>query len=158
VPQAAQRLGVGADVVRGWLKRFNAEGVDGLQDRPRSGRPARYTPEQVGEVIAVALTNPETLGLPFACWTLDRLAAYLNELRGLPIKRTRIDELLVAEGLRWRTQETWFGKRVDPAFVENSNCLGCQVGLGDGPREIYRLRASLGLAGSERPGVVVDTP
>jgi transposase len=118
VPQVAERLGVGADVVRGWLKRFNAEGVDGLQDRPRSGRPATYTPEQVGEVIALSLTAPETLGLPFACWTLDRLAAYLNEVRGLPIKRTRIDELLVAEGLRWRQQETWFGERVDPAFVE----------------------------------------
>jgi transposase len=114
----AGRLGLGADVVRSWLKRFNAEGVDGLRDRPRSGRPTTYTPEQVGEVIAVSLTNPETLGLPFACWTLDRLAAYLNEERGLPIKRTRIDELLVAEGLRWRQQETWFGERVDPAFVE----------------------------------------
>ena len=68
--------------------------------------------------VAVSLTNPETLGLPFACWTLDRLAAYLNEERGLPIKRTRLDELLVAEGLRWRQQETWFGERVDPAFVE----------------------------------------
>jgi transposase len=118
VPQVAGRLGLGADVVRSWLKRFNAEGVDGLRDRPRSGRPTTYTPEQVGEVIAVSLTNPETLGLPFACWTLDRLAAYLNEERGLPIKRTRIDELLVAEGLRWRQQETWFGERVDPAFVE----------------------------------------
>lgn len=118
VPQVAERLGLGADVVRSWLKRFNAEGVDGLRDRPRSGRPATYTPEQVGEVIAVSLTNPETLGLPFACWTLDRLAAYLNEVRGLPIKRTRLDELLVAEGLRWRQQETWFGERVDPAFVE----------------------------------------
>jgi transposase len=118
VPAVAGRLGVGADVVRGWLKRFNAEGLDGLKDRPRSGRPATYTPEQVGEVIAVSLTNPETLGLPFACWTLDRLAAYLQEVRGLPIKRTRIDEILVAEGLRWRTQETWFGERVDPAFVE----------------------------------------
>jgi transposase len=118
VPAVAGRLGVGADVVRGWLKRFNAEGLDGLKDRPRSGRPATYTPEQVGEVIAVSLTNPETLGLPFACWTLGRLAAYLQEVRGLPIKRTRIDEILVAEGLRWRTQETWFGERVDPAFVE----------------------------------------
>jgi transposase len=64
------------------------------------------------------LTNPQELGLPFASWTLDRLAAYLCEVRGLPMKRTRIDELLLREGLRWRTQETWFGERVDPAFAE----------------------------------------
>jgi transposase len=118
VPAVAKRLGLGADVVRGWLKRFNAEGLEGLKDRPRAGRPATYTPEQVGTVVEAALTSPEALGLPFASWTLDRLAAYLEEQCGLPIRRTRIDELLVAEGLRWRTQETWFGERVDPAFAE----------------------------------------
>ena len=111
VPAVARRLGVGTDVVRGWLKRFNAEGLDGLRDRPRAGRPATYGPEVVGEVIATALTKPDTLGLPFGSWTLDRLAAYLNETKGIPIKRSRIDELLLAEGLRWRTQETWFGER-----------------------------------------------
>lgn len=118
VPAVAKRLGLGADVVRVWLKRFNAEGLDGLRDRPRAGRPATYTPEQAGTVIESALTSPETLGLPFASWTLDRLAAYLWEQRAIPIKRSRLSEILVAEGLRWRTQETWFGERVDPAFAE----------------------------------------
>ena len=37
---------------------------------------------------------------------LDRLAVYLAEHKGITIKRSRIDELLQAEGLRWRTQET----------------------------------------------------
>ena len=118
VPAVAGRLGVGADVVRTWLKRFNAEGLDGLRDRPRSGRPATYSPEQVGEVVAASLTKPDALGLPFGSWTLDRLQAYLSEVKGLPIKRSRIDEILLAEGLRWRQQETWFGERVDPAFAE----------------------------------------
>jgi transposase len=111
VPTVARRLGVGTDVVRSWLKRFNAEGLEGLRDRPRAGRPATYGPEVVGEVIATALTKPDTLGLPFGSWTLDRLEAYLNEQKGLAIKRSRIDEVLLAEGLRWRTQETWFGER-----------------------------------------------
>jgi len=109
---------VSLPTVRLWITRFNAEGLDGLRDRPRSGRPATYTPEQTGEVVAVALTAPRTLGLPFACWTLDRLQAYLHDERDLPIKRSRIDELLRGEGLRWRQQETWFGERVDPAFAE----------------------------------------
>jgi transposase len=102
---------VGAATARLWLKRFNAAGVRGLEDAPRSGRPATYTPEQIGEVIATALTDPQTLGQPFGCWTLDRLEVYLNEERHLPIKRSRIDEVLLAEGLRWRSQETWFGER-----------------------------------------------
>ena len=118
VPAIAAELRVTEATVRLWLKRFNAHGVAGLRDQPRAGRPPTYTAEQVGEVIALSLTAPRRLGLPFASWTLDRLAAYLQEQKGIAIKRTRIDELLLAEGLRWRSQETWFGERVDPAFAE----------------------------------------
>jgi transposase len=114
----AQELQLTPTTVRRWLQRFNRQGLTGLEARPRSGRPATYSPEQVSEVIATALTDPKTLRLPFACWTLDRLQAYLNEGKGIGIKRTRINELLLAEGLRWRRQETWFGERVDPAFAE----------------------------------------
>jgi transposase len=105
-------------VVRGWIHRFNAEGLSGLEDRSRSGRPPAYSPEQVATVIATALTDPKALDLPFASWTLDRLAAHLNEHQGIAVKRSRIDEILLAEGLRWRKHETWFGERVDPAFAE----------------------------------------
>ena len=100
-PAIARDLGLSPDTVRLWLKRFNQHGLDGLEDQPRSGRPATYTAEEIGAVIEAALTKPEALGLPFGCWTLDRLTAHLNEARGIAIKRSRIDELLIAEGLRW---------------------------------------------------------
>jgi transposase len=117
-PAIAAEVRLNADTVRLWLKRFNAAGLDGLRDRPRAGRPVTYTPEQVGEVVRLSLTDPRTLDLPFASWTLDRLQAYLNEVAGVPIKRARISTLLLEEGLRWSTQETWFGERVDPDFAE----------------------------------------
>ena len=115
--QVADRVGVGRMAAYEWLHRFNAEGLKGLTDHPRPGRPPTYTAEQRAEVIAAALTRPEDLGMPVASWTLDRLAAYLSEHKGIPIKRTRIDEILIAEGLRWRKQETWFGQKVDPEFA-----------------------------------------
>src|SRR5215470_3210081 len=58
VPAIAQELDLTATTVRTWLKRFNEARLDGLQDRPRAGRPVTYSPEQVAEVIATALTNP----------------------------------------------------------------------------------------------------
>jgi transposase len=114
VPAIAQELGIDRGTVRFWLKRFNEQGLEGLRDEPRAGRPPTYTPEEV----ATSLTNPQDLGLPFASWALDRLEAYLNEHKGIAIKRSRIGEILLSEGLRWRSQETWFGERVDPDFAE----------------------------------------
>ena len=118
VPAIAEELHLDSKTVRAWLKRFNAQGLPGLEDAARSGRPPTYTPDEVGEVVAAALTNPRSLELPFASWTLDRLEAYLNETKGIAIKRSRIDDILLNEGLRWRKQETWFGERVDPEFAE----------------------------------------
>jgi transposase len=118
-----KRLGVADGTVRLWITRFNTRGLEGLHDRRRGGRPATYTPEQIGVVVATALTPPQELGLPFASWTLDRLTVHLNETCGIPIKRSRIGEVLQAEGLRWRTQETWFGERPDPTFAEKRGPL-----------------------------------
>jgi hypothetical protein len=73
--------------------------------------------------VATALTDPQTLGLPFASWTLDRLQTYLAERHGLAMKRSRIDQVLIAEGLRWRRQETWSGERVDPEFAEKRGAV-----------------------------------
>ncbi len=114
----AARVGLDGETVRKRIRRFNAEGLDALKDRHRSGRPPTYTSEQTATVIGIALTKPQALGLPFAAWTLDRLAAYLHEQKGIAMQRSRIDEILLHEGLRWRKHETWFGERVDPAFAE----------------------------------------
>ena len=78
VPAIARTLGVCEATVRTWLRRFNAGGLAGLADAPRPGRPATYPPEAVGELVAASLTAPQELGLPFASWTLDRLAAHTS--------------------------------------------------------------------------------
>ena len=49
-------------------------------------------------------------------------AVQLPNVERDPIKRSRIDEILIAEGRRWRRQGTWIGGRVDPAF-ENRGAL-----------------------------------
>jgi transposase len=133
-PEIAAQLRLNAATVRGWIRRFNAAGLAGLEDRPRAGRPPTYAPEQVATVIATALTDPRALDLPFASWTLDRLAAYLSEHKGIAIRRSRIDEVLRAEGLRWRQHESWFGARVDPEFAKKRG--------GSRPSVRHRLRAA----------------
>jgi transposase len=118
VAAIARLLQLDPDRVTCWIRRFNAAGLPGLQDRPRSGRPATYTTEQVSLIIATALSKPTELGLPFASWTLDRLVDYLHDHHRIGIQRSRLDEVLLREGLRWRADESWFGERVDPAFAQ----------------------------------------
>jgi transposase len=117
VEEIAAHLGLARATVYLWLHRFEATGVAGLEDAPRGGRPPTYTREQVGEIVATALTDPPTLDLPFKSWTLDRLVVYLSEWKGIAMQRSRLNEVLLTEGLRWRKQETWFGERVDPDFA-----------------------------------------
>ena len=125
-PEIAARLDVCKATVRFWLKRFNAQGLSGLHEAIRSGRPPTYTAEERSAVITAALGRPADLDLPFACWTLDRLVAYLSET-GVGMKRSRISEILLAEGLKWRQEETWFGARVDPDFERKRGLLSAST-------------------------------
>jgi transposase len=115
-PEIGVRMGLCGATVRHWLKRFNVRGLDGLEEDVRTGRPPTYSAEQRSAVIDTALTRPVDLGLPFASWTLDRLVAHLAE-QGIAMRRSRMSEIFVQEGLKWRHEETWFGARVDPDFA-----------------------------------------
>ena len=118
IPQIMQQLHLSEPMVRKWFKRFEAQGLSGLEDAPRPGAPSRYTAENKARVLEAALTPPTALDLGFNCWTFERLAAYVHEHLGLHMKKTRIFEILQEEGLRWRKQETWFGERLDPDFAQ----------------------------------------
>jgi transposase len=114
----ARQLHLTRPTIYTWIKRFNTQGLAGLHDRVRSGCPPTYSPDQKAEVIATALTDPQSLGLPFGSWTLDRLQTYLNDHKHIAIKRSRIDDIVLTEGLHWRAQESWFGEKVDPDFAK----------------------------------------
>jgi transposase len=118
IPQMMQQLHLSEHMVRKWFKRFEQQGLAGLEDAPRPGAPSRYSAENKARVIEAALTRPSDLNLGFNCWTFERLAAYVREHLGIQMKKTRIFEILHEEGLRWRKQETWFGERLDPEFAQ----------------------------------------
>lgn len=117
-PEIAKQLEVSERMVRNRLHRFNEQGLQGLEEAPRSGRPVTYTPEEVSSIIQTALCKPGALGEDYATWTLDRLVDYLHRVKGIGMQRSRISEIFIAEGLSWRHEETWFGERVDPDFAK----------------------------------------
>lgn len=49
--------------------------VAGLQDEPRSGTPAKFTAEQIVQLLALSCEDPQASGLPVTHWTPTELAA-----------------------------------------------------------------------------------
>ena len=119
-PQVAARVGVGEATARQWIARFNAAGLAGLEDAPRSGRPVTYADDAQSRVIAKARglpPKPDGDDVPPTChWTLDRLEEELNK-DGVPIKRSQIRRLLKAEHVKWQRPRTWL-ESDDPEFAE----------------------------------------
>jgi transposase len=70
----ARRRRVSVDMVRKWRSRFAAEGLPGLDDRKRCGRPPRFTPVQQAQVTALACELPATSGVPLSRWSSAELA------------------------------------------------------------------------------------
>jgi transposase len=82
--------------VRNWLKRYRAEGLEGLKDRPMPGAPAKVTPAYQEQLRQVVRQRPRGLGQPYSLWTLQRLADYLAEQTGIRVCAETVRQLLKA--------------------------------------------------------------
>ena len=56
---AARSCGMDRQSLRDWVHRYNGEGLEGLSDRPRSGRPSLLTPTQMAELEQVIAAGPD---------------------------------------------------------------------------------------------------
>ncbi|WP_131770119.1 helix-turn-helix domain-containing protein [Candidatus Protofrankia californiensis] len=124
----AARLGCHMQTVRERLARFNAEGLDGLGDRPGAGRKPRITEDERGRIIALARADPpgrpvrddtgelsaaDETGPPQ--WTLNTLTE-TAQAEGIQIQRSQVRRILLAEKVRWRHTRSWAASQ-DPDFV-----------------------------------------
>ena len=82
-PAIAQLVREGDQTVRRWLKRWVAEGLEGLKDRPMPGPPPKITKENEEQLLASVRLRPRRLGQPYSMWTLQRLADYMAEQIGI---------------------------------------------------------------------------
>ena len=67
-----------------WIRRYEAEGLIGLADKPRLGRPRKATPEYELRLLELVERPPQQLDarLPFSVWT-----AYLRPKHDLAHKQ-----------------------------------------------------------------------
>jgi transposase len=85
--------------VQRWLHRYQAEGVQGLYDAPRSGKPGKVTQAYKDKLLESVRLRPRALGLDFSLWTLERLSDYLAEQTGIRISDEAVRLHLKAGGI-----------------------------------------------------------
>ncbi len=56
---AARFAGVGLQIIRDWVLRFNAEGPEGLKNRKASGPPRKLNAEQRAALAAIVESGPD---------------------------------------------------------------------------------------------------
>src|SRR5437764_1977144 len=114
----AQQQHLSRTTVQRWRARFLAAGCDGLQDRPRRGRPRVLAPTTRALVVALACERPADRGLPLSRYSLAELGAEAaSALATPPPSRSSIWRWLLQDALRpWR-HHCWIFPR-DPRFLE----------------------------------------
>jgi transposase len=122
VPQIATLQDCGEDVVRLWLHRYQQEGVAGLEDDPRSGRPPR---ERLGQQIidTQASQSPACSGHVQNCWTVATLTAFLRTRFRLRLSGASVRRGLKAMGWRWARPRLAPARKTDPQAAEKEAAL-----------------------------------
>ena len=104
-----REVGVSRPTVTQWLDRYEAGGVEELlEDRPRSGRPRKITPDDEAEIVRKTLEEKPADATHWSC----RLMA-----KEVGVHPTTISRIWRAHGLQPHRIE-YFKLSTDPHFVE----------------------------------------
>jgi len=114
IRQIGFEVGMDQHRVGVWRKRFLGDGLAGLDDKARPGRPRRIGHDD-RMAIAAAATSEKDHDDPVATWThadlADKLAA-----DGLSVSASQVGRILKAMHLDVRRVRGWLNRRDDPEF------------------------------------------
>jgi len=118
--QIARDLGLHVDTVRTWRGRFAAQGIEGLTDRARSGRPPVFAATVRAEVKALACSLPAEHGVPLSRWSSTDLAEEAVT-RGITatLSGSTVRRWLAADAIKPWQHRSWIFPR-DPDFARKA--------------------------------------
>jgi transposase len=99
---AARAAGMDRQTLRDWVVRFNAEGVAGLRDQPRPGRPPRMAEGQRAAFKAVVLRGPDPERDGVSAWRVADLCRIAAERFGVSYREGGMLRLVKALDLSWQ--------------------------------------------------------
>lgn len=100
--QAACQAGMDRQSLRDWAHRFNDAGIEGLRDRPRTGRPTRLSEGQLASFKALVLRGPDIERDGVSRWTARDLCRIVEDKHGVTYSENGMLTLLKSLDLSWQ--------------------------------------------------------
>lgn len=101
-PHIASMLGDSERAVRNWINAYLDDGLQGLVDGERTGRPRRLTDDQVSDIQAALRLRPEDVGLPSGMWDGKTLSAFIEKQFGVDLGTRQCQRMFREFGFRLR--------------------------------------------------------
>ena len=119
----ARNLGTCRIRVGQWVRRFRERRLEGLEDLPRSGRPAQITPLERHQVIATACRTPGDFGFERVLWDHATLAiAVMSAGLVRSIRSRTVGRILEDAEIKPHRVKMWCHSD-DPAYQEKMRAI-----------------------------------
>jgi len=120
-PQAvADIMAVSQPTVYDWHHRWQENGLEGLANRPKSGRPRKTDRRYVERLKEVIEQDPQALDYHFTIWTADRLRYHMEKETGKRLGATQFRALLQENNFVYRRPKHDLTDLQDPQARETA--------------------------------------
>jgi len=102
-----QELRICRPSINKWKRRYKEGGISGLEDAPRSGKPATYGEADKARVVQLACSKPKG---GYSNWSQRRIAKEVG------MSQTKVQQILANHELKPHKTDYWCGKSTDPEF------------------------------------------
>lgn len=101
-PKVSDWLGDPERTVRFWVNRYIRDGLQGLIENERSGRPSKLTSKQLQHIDSVLRSKPEDVGLRGAIWDGKLLSTFIRQEFAVNLSIRQCQRLFRQLGFRMR--------------------------------------------------------
>lgn len=101
-PKVAEMLGDSVRTVQYWVKRFEKDGLGGLSEGNRPGRPRALTEKQMEKIGKALRKRPEEMGLSGNLWDGKTLSAHIKKSHGVSLGPRQCQRMFRQLGFRLR--------------------------------------------------------
>jgi transposase len=121
--QVAHTMAVSLPTLYNWHARWKEKGLEGLANRPKSGRPGKADDQYCRVLEETIAKEPPEFGYAFTIWTVQRLRDHLEKQTGIHLSESRLRVLLRKKKYRYRRPKHDLHHLQDPEAKEQAREL-----------------------------------